>query len=84
MASYPSNVGFIGLGIMGYPMAVNLISKLPDTSKLYVYDISIKTLTKLQEETSGKKQVQICECSKEVAEKSVSSRSNVCLELVLP
>lgn len=81
MASYPSNVGFIGLGIMGYPMAVNLISKLPDTSKLYVYDISAKTLTKLQEETSARK-VQISECSKEVAEKSVSSRRNVCLELV--
>lgn len=82
MASYPSNVGFIGLGIMGYPMAVNLISKLPDTSKLYVYDISAKTLIKLQEETSARK-VQICECSKEVAEKSVRLRRNVYLEVVL-
>ncbi|KAI1871228.1 uncharacterized protein JN550_004673 [Neoarthrinium moseri] len=32
-------IGFIGLGTMGLPMAMNLVKKLPDTT-LYVFDIS--------------------------------------------
>ncbi|KAI3391891.1 hypothetical protein diail_6631, partial [Diaporthe ilicicola] len=40
MANEPINVGFIGLGIMGFAMAVNLVKKLPQGSKLYVYDVS--------------------------------------------
>lgn len=40
MASQALNVGFIGLGTMGFAMAVNLASKLPQGSKLFIYDIS--------------------------------------------
>lgn len=40
MSSEPLNVGFIGLGAMGFAMAVNLASKLPRGSKVFVYDIS--------------------------------------------
>ncbi|KAH8778584.1 NAD binding domain of 6-phosphogluconate dehydrogenase-domain-containing protein [Diaporthe sp. PMI_573] len=41
MSGEPLNVGFIGLGTMGFAMAVNLVSKLPGGSKLFVYDISL-------------------------------------------
>ena len=40
MSGEPLNVGFIGLGTMGFAMAVNLVKKLPRGSKLFVYDIS--------------------------------------------
>ncbi|CAC9889523.1 unnamed protein product [Aureobasidium pullulans] len=50
-------------------MAVNLVSKLPATSKLYAYDISKEILGKLQE-TVGAAKVQICSSSHEVAESS--------------
>lgn len=33
------NVGFIGLGVMGKPMAMNLAQKLPQTCKLNVFDV---------------------------------------------
>lgn len=46
MSGEPLNVGFIGLGAMGFAMAVNLVSKLPRGSKLYVYDVSKDTMDK--------------------------------------
>lgn len=46
MASEPLNVGFIGLGTMGFAMAVNLALKLPQGSKLFVYDISADAVNK--------------------------------------
>jgi len=72
-SSLPANVGFIGLGIMGYPMAANLAAKLPESSKLHIYDISAESLSKLQTE-AGEKRVHICKSSKEVAEQSVRIR----------
>ncbi|KAK0702222.1 NAD binding domain of 6-phosphogluconate dehydrogenase-domain-containing protein [Lasiosphaeris hirsuta] len=35
----PSSVGFIGLGVMGKPMVVNLAAKLPPGSLIHVHDI---------------------------------------------
>ncbi|TVY45847.1 putative 3-hydroxyisobutyrate dehydrogenase, mitochondrial [Lachnellula subtilissima] len=67
--SPPKSVGFIGLGIMGYPMCVSLFKKSTDTQSLYIYDISTETLSKLQSETSTTR-VHICSSSKEVAERS--------------
>lgn len=46
MSGEPLNVGFIGLGTMGYAMAVNLVKKLPGGSKLFVYDISTDAVNK--------------------------------------
>lgn len=46
MSGEPLNVGFIGLGAMGFAMAENLASKLPRGSKLFVYDISKDTMDK--------------------------------------
>ncbi|KAJ9132444.1 3-hydroxyisobutyrate dehydrogenase [Pleurostoma richardsiae] len=40
-------VGFIGLGTMGLPMAVNLVKKWPDI-QLYVYDVVEDAVKKLQ------------------------------------
>jgi ornithine cyclodeaminase/alanine dehydrogenase-like protein (mu-crystallin family) len=70
MSALPKNIGFIGLGIMGYPMAQNLFAKLPNETTLRIYDISKELLQKFQAETS-KDRVQICGSCKEVAESSV-------------
>ncbi|KAI9053704.1 hypothetical protein LZ554_002657 [Drepanopeziza brunnea f. sp. 'monogermtubi'] len=69
MAAQPRNIGFIGLGIMGLPMAINLAKKLPAKSRLYAYDISADALAKLLE-TESDTDVQICKSSREVASKS--------------
>lgn len=47
MDSRRTDVGFVGLGTMGLPMAINLGRKLPQGSKLYAYDISQDALQKL-------------------------------------
>ncbi|KAL3710114.1 hypothetical protein TMatcc_003906 [Talaromyces marneffei ATCC 18224] len=40
----PRVLGFIGLGVMGYPMALNVLKKLEDGTKLQVYDDIIFTI----------------------------------------
>ncbi|OIW34926.1 hypothetical protein CONLIGDRAFT_31149 [Coniochaeta ligniaria NRRL 30616] len=60
------NVGFIGLGAMGYPMASNLVTKLPQGSKLYVFDVSklaTETFTKSHPTSS-----ESCDSPRTVAE----------------
>jgi hypothetical protein len=62
-------VGFIGLGVMGYPMAAQLATKLPIATSLYVYDISQGPVDRLcKHETS---RVHACTSAAEVAGKSV-------------
>lgn len=72
--------GFIGLGVMGYPMALNVARKLSNTqSPLYVYDISTEVLQRFQKEMPGA----VCACSnaREVTKNSVSMcKNNVILE----
>lgn len=63
-------IGFIGLGIMGYPMASNLIQKLPATAGIWIFDVSKEILEKFANEHD--KAVHICSSSKEVAESTVS------------
>ena len=46
MNSEPVSVGFVGLGNMGFPMAENLVSKLPPGSKVLVYDIASEAVAK--------------------------------------
>lgn len=67
-------VGFVGLGTMGFPMAANLISKLPQGSKMYVYDISAASMSKFAAQHPG--QVVPCHSAKEVTENSVSATSD--------
>ncbi|KAK3326939.1 NAD binding domain of 6-phosphogluconate dehydrogenase-domain-containing protein [Cercophora scortea] len=62
----PLNVGFIGLGAMGFPMASVLITKLPQGSKLFIYDVSkdaLQRFVKLYPTTS-----EICDSPRSVAE----------------
>ncbi|KAL3426705.1 3-hydroxyisobutyrate dehydrogenase [Phlyctema vagabunda] len=66
MTSASKNVGFIGLGIMGYPMAANLVKKLPSDFTISVFDVSPNTLSKFQEEMNTDR-VRICGSSKDVA-----------------
>lgn len=63
-------VGFVGLGTMGFPMASNLISKLPAGSKMFVYDVSGDSVTKFKAKYPGS--VTSCGSSKEVTENAVS------------
>lgn len=72
MASLSKDIGFIGLGIMGLPMATNLASKMAGSSKLFVYDISSETSRRLQDDLASGR-VHICQSSQEVAEKAVGS-----------
>ncbi|KAJ9638683.1 uncharacterized protein PV06_09809 [Exophiala oligosperma] len=44
-------VAFIGLGVMGYNMAVNLRTKMPKEKTLVICDVSEEALSKFQEQT---------------------------------
>ena len=63
----------IGLGMMGYPMALNIRKKIPQTSKLYIFDISKAALEKFVEDTGSDVEVVIASSSKEVVDNTVSS-----------
>lgn len=67
MSTY--SLGFIGLGVMGYPMVLNLVKKVNLIDKLHVYDISNQDLAKLEAEAPEK--VDVCASALEVTEKSV-------------
>ncbi|KAL1642719.1 hypothetical protein SLS58_005223 [Diplodia intermedia] len=68
MASSFDSIGFIGLGVMGLPMLENLIKKLPDGTKYYVYDVSTSAMDTLCAQYPEK--VHACANSREVADKS--------------
>lgn len=62
-------LGFIGLGVMGYPMARNLLKRLEAGTQLQVYDVSESVLSKFQQEAS--EQVHVSSSAREVALSSV-------------
>ncbi|KAJ4250205.1 hypothetical protein NW762_012020 [Fusarium torreyae] len=64
----PLRLGFIGLGAMGLPMASNLISKAPQGSTLYIYDISVNSMKLLADKHGGS--VQACNSAREVAQQA--------------
>lgn len=72
MSGEPLNVGFVGLGAMGFAMAVNLASKLPRGSKLSVYDISKETMDKFVAQHPDS--AVAAGSAKEVTQSSVSCR----------
>ncbi|KAB8349483.1 hypothetical protein FH972_023510 [Carpinus fangiana] len=61
-------IGFIGLGAMGYPMAENLIKKMPKGSKIYVFDLDEDCVGKLCSAAVGK--AEACANARQVAERS--------------
>ena len=66
----PLRYGFIGLGVMGWGMANNLRSKIPESSSLCVCEISKERLIKWLAQAPGP--VSVAETPKEVVEQSVS------------
>lgn len=72
MNDKPASIGFIGLGTMGFPMAENLISKLPPKSKLFVYDVSKESVDKFK--AKFPEAVVPCGSAREVTEQSVSMK----------
>jgi len=42
----PIDLGFIGLGAMGFPMASNLIKKSAKGSRIFIYDVFEASMTK--------------------------------------
>lgn len=65
-----TNIGFVGLGAMGWPMAANLVKKLPKHANFYVFDIIGSSMQKLQ--ALDEERVIPCQSAKEVANRSVS------------
>ena len=65
----PTAVGFIGLGAMGKPMAINLARKLPQGSHIYVHDVVASAINELL--VMFPEKLVNCHDAKEVAEKSV-------------
>ncbi|KAK3388041.1 NAD binding domain of 6-phosphogluconate dehydrogenase-domain-containing protein [Podospora didyma] len=61
----PNSVGFIGLGAMGKPMAINLAKALPAGSQIYIHDIVEAAAEELC--TSFPQVIVKCENAKEVA-----------------
>lgn len=63
------HVGFIGLGAMGKLMAVNLIQRLPENTKIHLFDIVDAPVDELYAQYSGR--VVKNASAKQVAEASV-------------
>lgn len=76
MNGKPASVGFIGLGTMGFPMAENLISKLPQESKMFVYDVSAESVDTFK--AKFPEAVVPCSSAREVTEQSVSTTRGHC------
>lgn len=72
MPDQPLELGFVGLGAMGLPMASNLISKAAKGSTLHVYDISESSMAALAK--AHPEVVFTCGSPREVSRKSVSCR----------
>jgi hypothetical protein len=70
-AQLPANIGFIGLGNMGFPMFSNLVSKIPETSTVHFYDVSAEPMERGSKESGAVAKLDPCGSSREVAEKSV-------------
>ena len=64
------NVGFIGLGAMGLPMAGHLAAKLPAETRIHVFDVVQSLVDKLS--SKYPETIVVCSSAREVAEKSVS------------
>ncbi|KAF2809404.1 uncharacterized protein BDZ99DRAFT_417287 [Mytilinidion resinicola] len=62
------SIGFVGLGVMGYPMVENLVKKLPQSVNVYVFDVVTQPMHMLSSQSNGK--VEACGSAKGVAEKA--------------
>lgn len=69
MATLPKNIGWIGLGLMGLPMARNLLKKMDDDTQFFVFDVVQESIDTFVADGNGR--VHACGSSREVADKSV-------------
>lgn len=69
MDSTNKSIGFIGLGVMGYPMVENLAKKLPQPVNVYLFDVVTQPMHMLSLQSNGK--VKPCGSAKDVADKAV-------------
>lgn len=67
----PKCIGFIGLGAMGKPMAVNLAKSLPSGSQIYAHDAVNMPVDELYR--SFPDMIVKCTSAREVAESSVGA-----------
>lgn len=65
----PTSIGFVGLGAMGKPMAVNLAKKLSPGSHIHVHDVVSSAVEELC--TSFPDIIVSCRNAREVTERSV-------------
>jgi len=70
----PTKFGWIGLGAMGFPMADNLLRKIPTFDTLYIYDIDQRAIdhfmVKSAQESGREDRVVVAKSAREVSEKS--------------
>lgn len=86
--NYPKTIGWIGLGAMGFPMALRIARCAEPGSVLYIYDIDASAMDrfvdavkprKKEEEEEGEgegepgAEIRCVGCAREVAESSVCS-----------
>jgi UDP-N-acetyl-D-mannosaminuronate dehydrogenase len=69
----PKHIGWVGLGLMGMPMATNLLKKMSPDTKFYVFDVMKESVETFVQRGEGR--VEACGNSKEVADKSVCSHA---------
>ena len=60
-----------GLGVMGYPMAINLRSKNDPDRQMFICDVNQSALDKFQMETQGKGSVEIKDSAYQVIQAAV-------------
>jgi 3-hydroxyisobutyrate dehydrogenase len=72
--------GFVGLGQMGYPMAMNLLRKTTPQSTMTIYDVNETSLSRFMDEAKsiqGAPKVSIASTPKDLAEQSVDPRQRI-------
>ncbi|KAF8510177.1 NAD binding domain of 6-phosphogluconate dehydrogenase-domain-containing protein [Gautieria morchelliformis] len=67
MTALPKSFGFVGLGAMGFPMAVQLRRKLPSSTPLAIYDLNKVALQQFVQATEGCGERHIALSASEVA-----------------
>jgi 3-hydroxyisobutyrate dehydrogenase len=64
--------GFVGIGRMGFPMALHFRAKMPAGSKLVVCDVNESRVKEFLQQAKYLGPVDVASCPKEVAEQCVS------------
>ena len=76
----PMRFGFVGIGQMGYPMALNLLRKSAPGSSFTIYDVNPLNLSRFVNEASslqGVPKVHVAHTPKDVAARSVPAASSL-------